>query len=181
MIWYGPSTFKDIKDTNHCYERYGNVVFSMKTLFGYEGIIRENVNIYFIEVIEYKKQAACRFLVTTNIHPGLRKYDPSKKGGPFYYDCRNGQYSYLTHIKSRRYDDRRLLKNCVEFMKEQSHTRLGYNNHFFSFTHCQSPKGEALSLKCCHETNQYPFRYIPNSYYLYFSIQATMEYYGCSR
>ena len=56
VVWYGPTTFQDVLDKYHCYKNYGNVAFSMKTLFGYEGILRDGLKIYFIEVIEYKAQ-----------------------------------------------------------------------------------------------------------------------------
>ena len=129
----------------------------MKILFEYEGIIRDGVKIYFIEVIEYTKQAACRFLVTTKNYPELREYDPTKKGGPLYYDSRNGhQFYYLTHIKSSRYEDRILLTNTVEIMKDQRQgyinpryiKRWCYENHFISFTHCQWPKNVS-TIECC--------------------------------
>ena len=48
VVWYGQTTFQDVLDKYHCYEKYGNVAFSMKTLFGYEGILRDGLKIYLL-------------------------------------------------------------------------------------------------------------------------------------
>ena len=150
VIWYGPTSFKKVKDIASPVERYGNVVFAMKTLQGYEGLLRgtaagydpyNGLNYYFIEILEYSNQSACRILVTTETYPTLRKYDPFTRGGPFYinYDkeLRKHRYYFLKSIKRKNgelfYD-----RNVVEFMKVP--TMYDYKNHVISFSHCEWPR-----------------------------------------
>ena len=164
VVWYGQTTFQDVLDKYHCYEKYGNVAFSMKTLFGYEGILRDGLKIYFIEVIEYKTQAACRFLVTTRDYPELRRYNPTaENGGPFFYNNRTREFYFLTKIKSRR--NGRVLKNTVEIMKDRTSDRNIQrwcdDNHFISFTHCQWPKPFVSTLGCCARC-RFPNGYVPS-------------------
>lgn len=73
VLWYGPCTFQQLQDPTHIVKRYGNVVFNMSTLGGYEGIRREGLNMYFIEVIEYMNSTACRILITHRNYPKLKK------------------------------------------------------------------------------------------------------------
>ena len=98
------------------FARYGNVGFSMKNMFGYEGIIRsEGLKIYFIEVIEHWKQSACRFLVTTDTYPQLREYNPRIPGGPLYYHYESREFYYLKTIK--RHDGSIIAnRNVVEIL-----------------------------------------------------------------
>ena len=147
VIWYGPRTFKKVRDPASPVERYGNVVFAMKTLEGYEGLIRkgsscyEEMNLYFIEVLEYKTQSACRILVTTKTYPTLRKFDPFTKGGPFYCDLQNNRFYHLKSIKRQNGEIIENL-NAVEFMKEPTEYDFvdDYQNHVISFSDCISPR-----------------------------------------
>ena len=89
MIWYGPSQIENHKDLNYAFERYGNIGFCLKSLsalFCSEGRIQEKWKFYFIEVIEYKSQTACRVLVTQIDYPQLRQFNPMEIGSPLYFD-----------------------------------------------------------------------------------------------
>ena len=112
----------------------------MNRLCGYEGIIRDkdDLKLYFIEVIEYWKQTACRIFVTTKEYPELKSYDPYKKGGPLYIE--KGKFYYL---KSIRCHDGTMKPNVVEFMKSISnpnYKQWHFENHLISFSHCYSPR-----------------------------------------
>ena len=50
VLWYGPTTFKKVQQRTP-FTRYGNVGFIMDHLRGFEGIERDGLNLYFIEVI----------------------------------------------------------------------------------------------------------------------------------
>ena len=89
VIWYGPSQIENHKDIHHTFERYGNVGFCLKSLsaqFCSEGRIQEKWKFYFIEVIEYESQTACRVLVTQIDYPQLRQFNPMEIGSPLYFD-----------------------------------------------------------------------------------------------
>ena len=125
VIWFGPAKKEEIPDTN---SRYGNVAFFMKRLNGFEGIRRVGGNwkYYFVEVVDYKKSSACRILVTHESYPHLRPYDPTEKGGPWYYDEKTGKDYYLKDIK--RWDGTRGSEgNSVEFMREESYSGPGWH------------------------------------------------------
>ena len=108
----------------------------MKELRRYEGIERNGLNLYFIEVIEYWKQTACRIFVTTKTYPELKSYNPYKKGGPLY--IAKGEYYYL---KSIRCHDGTIKPNVVEFMKDISiHKQRHFENHMISFSYCNWPR-----------------------------------------
>ena len=97
----------------------------MNRLCGYKGIIRDkdDLKLYFIEVIEYWKQTACRIFVTTKEYPELKSYDPYKKGGPLYIE--KGKF----------------YSNVVEFMKSnKNYEKWHFENHLISFSHCYSPR-----------------------------------------
>ena len=110
----------------------------MKQLFGLGGIISDGLKIYFIEVIEYWKQSACRFLVTTEIFPQLREFDPTIPGGPIYYNKTNDEFYYLKSIKRH---NGCINKNTVEIMKDLNlHPILHYENHHISISDCIYPR-----------------------------------------
>ena len=128
------------------FARYGNVGFSMKNMFGYEGIIRSagGLKIYFIEVIEYWKQSACRFLVTTDTYPQLREYNPRIRGGPLYYDEESREFYYLKTLK--RHDGRIIAnKNVVEIMKDWYDWY--YINHRISISDCINPRIDVNAIR----------------------------------
>ena len=136
VLWYGPTTFEKVQQRSP-FTRYGNVVgFIMKDLRGYEGIERNGLNLYFIEVIEYWKQTACRIFVTTKTYPELKSYNPYIKGGPLYRE--KGEYYYLKRIRCH---DGTMKPNVVEFMKDISiHKQWHFENHMISFSPCYSPR-----------------------------------------
>ena len=109
----------------------------MEHLNGYEGIAREDLNLYFIEVIEYKTQTACRILVTTKKYPELKSIKISYiKGGPLYRD--KGEYYYLNRIRCH---DGTIKPNIVEFMKDISfYKKSHFENHMIGFSNCYSPR-----------------------------------------
>ena len=109
----------------------------MKQLFGFAGIISDDLKIYFIEVIEYWKQSACRFLVTTDIYPQLREYDPTIPGGPLFYDEINNEFYYLKTIKRH---NSCINKNTVEIMKALNDPNSHYENHHICISDCIYPK-----------------------------------------
>jgi hypothetical protein len=85
--------------------RYGCVqwTFELKDLL-------RNCNVYWVEVVKYR-YPACRFLITRNKykdHELLRKYDPTEKEGPWWYDPET-----RTHYQN-------CEDACVEFMIEES-------------------------------------------------------------
>ena len=129
------------------FARYGNVGFSMKNMFGYEGIIRsEGLKIYFIEVIEYWMQSACRFLVTTDTYPQLREYNPRIPGGPLYYHYESREFYYLKTIK--RHDGSIIAnRNVVEIMKEPLAGDWYYRNHQISISDCINPRIGVNSIR----------------------------------
>jgi hypothetical protein len=146
VLWYGPCRFEQLQDPTHVVERYGNVVFNMKTLEGYEGIRRwEGLNIYFIEVIEYITSTACRILVTHKEYPTLKKYDPHTIGGPIYIE---GDCFYCTN-KLKRHDGQ-VVKNVLEIMQEEwvnnSIQEIRMKNHCVSFFYCQEARKGASEL-----------------------------------
>jgi hypothetical protein len=79
--------------------RYGTVQFS----FNWESIC-ESKNCYWVESIPYSIKA-CRILLTSKSYENLRKYDPRKGDGPWWYDKDSN-----THYFNNRY--------CLEFMIE---------------------------------------------------------------
>ncbi|XP_061195512.1 uncharacterized protein LOC133203743 [Saccostrea echinata] len=146
ILWYGPCTFQRLQDPTYVMKRYGNVVFSMNSLYGYEGLIRKGLNLYFIEVIEYLTSSASRILVSHRDYPELRKFDPYKLGGPLYIkETRSGHRFYYTSSLKRR--DGQIVKNVLEIMQEEFN-KSGYlkigelrlNNHFVSFCYCKEAK-----------------------------------------
>ncbi|XP_062566441.1 uncharacterized protein LOC134228764 [Saccostrea cucullata] len=152
ILWYGPCTFQQLQDPTYAMKRYGNVVFSMNSLFGYEGLIRKGLNLYFIEVIEYLTSSASRILVSHRDYPTLRKFDPYKLGGPLYIkETRSGHKFYYTSSLKR--CDGQIVKNVLEIMQEEFN-RSGYfkidelrlNNHFVSFCYCKEAKKDVSDL-----------------------------------
>nr|XP_022319003.1 uncharacterized protein LOC111121842 isoform X2 [Crassostrea virginica] len=100
VLWYGPCKFSQLQTPEYTVERYGNILFSMRSLDGYEGIIRDGLNFYFIEVIEYMKSSACRILVSHKDYPSLKRYDPYTIGGPLYIKKLIKGAHYITCVNS---------------------------------------------------------------------------------
>ena len=144
---------EDLKDRYHTFQRYGNVGFSFKSLnrkLCVEGRIREGLNFYFIEVIEYKTQTACRILITNQDYPQLKKINPLEIGSPFYFDRESQKFYYLRRTKTHAGQIRH--QNEVEFMMYSS----AFNNHLnqncvVSFAHCNFPRAGVKTLDCCRE------------------------------
>ena len=145
ILWYSPIQRRDLLNAEGKVERYGNVVFSVKRISGYEGTERDKCsrafNYYFIEMIHYLTQTATRILVTPYEYPLLLKYDPETKGGPWYYDqITNTHY----HLHQCPHVNGRIVPNSVEFLKEQPVLQNGNNmigkiwqeNHNISYMRC---------------------------------------------
>ena len=155
ILWYGPLLKKDLLNEEKSVERYGNVVFSMNTLSGYEGIERDNCSsafkYYFIETVHYVTQTATRILVTPSEYPSLLRYDPEQIGGPWHYDRETRKHYCLQkcqHVNGN------LVSNTLEILKEQPKCRKGsawiwniwQKNHFMSYLKCHAPrKGVTVS------------------------------------
>ena len=137
VIWYGPWKKSKIGSPDITVERYGNVVFSMKSLTGFEGIIRSGLNCYFIEEIQYKKSTASRIFISEKTYSGLRSYDPFVIGGPWYIEKKTGHY----FRKDR----------TLEILREPAlgnHYEWWLDNHEVSFSYCSNPRyGVAAVLK----------------------------------
>lgn len=145
VLWYGPCTFQQLQDPTHIVKRYGNVVFNMSTLGGYEGIRREGLNMYFIEVIEYMNSTACRILITHRNYPKLKKYDPYTIGGPLYID---GNRFYSTNRLKRQ--GGLVVNNVLEIMQEEwvynFIQEIRIKNHCVSFFYCQEARKGVSNL-----------------------------------
>ncbi|XP_045158396.2 uncharacterized protein LOC123524340 [Mercenaria mercenaria] len=133
--WYGPYKRENLR-TSKPIIRYGNAVFSMKTLRGLEGIIREpdDFNFYFVEILDFLKESACRILITKKEYPALSKYDPYKKWGPWYIN-ENGKHFHLTEIQNA---SGKYVPNSLEFMREEeeSFRSMWLANHDISYKPC---------------------------------------------
>ena len=149
VLWYGPCEFKQLKNPTNEVERYGNILFSMATLYGYEGIIRDDLKFYFIEIIEYLKTSACRILVSLKDYPSLKRYDPYTIGGPLYIQETEQGYSYYYMSALKRHDGR-VLTNVLEIMKEEFDDaflqKVSFLNHDISFFPCKSPRKDVHDL-----------------------------------
>ena len=140
VTWFGPAKKENIRFAK---SSYGNVAFFMDELSGWEGIRRNKGDwkYYFVEVVDYITSSACRILVTRKIYPHLRPYNPTEKGGPWYYDVQTGKDYRLKNIK--RWDGTRGDNgNSVEFMREESYSGTKWrpcinrkNLHFCSIKH----------------------------------------------
>ena len=120
----------------------------MKNLAGYEGLNREGLNYYFIEVIEYQTQAACRILVTPYNYPHLRKYDPYKIGGPFFSKEKQKNY-FLKRIRNH---EGKFIPNIVEFMKEPYYPfkDCWVRNHALTICGCIGPRKGVMAFERTH-------------------------------
>ena len=155
------------------FERFGNVGFFMKQLFGLGGIISDGLKIYFIEVIEFWKQSKCRFLVTTDTYPQLREYDPTIPGGPLYYDKINNEFYHLKTIKR---NNGSINKNTVEIMKDpNSHPIWHYENHYISISDCIYPKRGVDSVIILSKLQIYHVNYTQTSQVAIFRSRAYMK------
>ena len=148
VLWYSPSSLSKSTDPDNQIDRHGNVAFSMKTLHFKNCMhFRCGVNIYFIEVIEYYKQSACRFLVTSKFYPNLKSYNPELPYGPFYRDEKSGDVYYLKHIKRINPNVKGVLKrNVLEVMKDigdnSGVVSWHYKNHYINVSSCRNPHYE---------------------------------------
>ena len=133
VMWYGLGNTGELRNPGYTALRYGNVAFSMKSLRGYEGLIRHDMKFYFIEVIEYVKKSACRILVSIKVYDQLRHFDPTKRGNPLYFD--GGQLYYASKLKRH---DGVICENDLEIMKEEPDRLQSaiYLNHRVSFCKC---------------------------------------------
>ena len=165
VLWYGPCEFKQLKNPTNEVERYGNILFSMATLYGYEGIIRDDLKFYFIEIIEYLKTSACRILVSLKDYPSLKRYDPYTIGGPLYIqETKQGRSLHYLH-KIICHDGREFT-NVLEIMKEQFDAsglqKASSENHFISFFPCKSPRNNVKDLVVKNESMDVMSYLVPN-------------------
>ncbi|XP_047496725.1 uncharacterized protein LOC125044235 [Penaeus chinensis] len=93
---------------------YGNVNFVVN--FNDFLSTFSHLKIYFVEVAEYHTQNASRLLFSSKVH-GLREYNPTIPGGPWYMDS-NNNHLFLT--RARAYQRRHPCVNghTPEFMLE---------------------------------------------------------------
>lgn len=107
-------------------KRFGPIAFNL-SITGSEGILRQfgrrpnDFNYYWIEVIDYfRSQAASRILVVerskaaryASLEP--LRYDPTVRGGPWYWDTANDVHYALTESKA--YDGSR-REHTLEFVR----------------------------------------------------------------
>lgn len=146
ILWYGPYSKSKACEPFEEVERYGNVAFNMTSLEGPGGLVNTSVNAvefryYFIEVIDYLTQSACRILVTKFDHPELIVYDPEIVGGPWYYNRTANKHYHLVKILN---SNRKLVRNTVEFMREETSSFEAYStwvmNHQISYKSCSQPR-----------------------------------------
>ena len=149
VLWYGPCKFSQLQTPEYTVERYGNILFSMSSLDGYEGIRRSGLKFYFIEVIEYLTTSACRILVSNKVYPSLKRYDPYTIGGPLYIQETEQGYSYYYMSELKRHDGR-VLTNVLEIMKEEFDDaffqKVSFLNHDISFFPCKSPRKDVHDI-----------------------------------
>ena len=149
VLWYGPCEFSQLQTPEYTVERYGNILFSMRSLGGFEGIRRDGLKFYFIEVIEYLTTSACRILVTNKVYPSLKRYDPYTIGGPLYIQETEEGYSYYYTSELKRHDGR-VVTNVLEIMKEEFDNaflqKVSFLNHDISFFPCKSPRKDVHDL-----------------------------------
>ena len=142
VIWYGAGNTSDLRNPEFTVVRYGNVVFSMQRLDGFEGIFRIGLKFYFIEVIEYVKKSACRILVSHRDYPLLRPFDPELIGSPLY--IKRGQLYYNSLLKR---SDGIICENDLEIMKEETDYRFQKDydlNHCVSFCKCTDERYDII-------------------------------------
>ncbi|VDI73316.1 Hypothetical predicted protein [Mytilus galloprovincialis] len=146
VLWYGPYSRSKATEPFEEVERYGNVAFNMALLDGQGGLVvtsgmTDEFRYYFIEVIDYQWQSACRILVTKFDHPELRVYDPEIVGGPWYYNRTENKHYHLVKIPN---SDRKIVRNTVEFMREETSSFEAYStwvmNHQISYKSCSQPR-----------------------------------------
>jgi hypothetical protein len=92
---------------NHWFKgyRYGNIKFD----FDFQSLIKGK-NFYWVEVIENYSPHACRILITDqNRGSILKKYDPTLRNGPWFYDPIANRHFFNGNF-------------CLEFMFEDSLT-----------------------------------------------------------
>lgn len=110
-LWFGPFNEKDDDGRNNW---YGNVSFQIN----FNDFLKSlgNVNIYFIEVVEFRWSCCSRILISCKEH-NLPLYDPSVEGGPWHRNS-SGQDMYLTTSKTFdniQMNNRKLKNHELEF------------------------------------------------------------------
>lgn len=87
--------------------KYGPIVFhaSIEIL-----LTAQNLNWYWIEILDYKSQSATRILVTSSKFSKLKPYNPKIRGNPWYWNAKTNKHYYLPSIKVSHED--KAKKSC---------------------------------------------------------------------
>ncbi|XP_053644395.2 uncharacterized protein [Cherax quadricarinatus] len=138
-LWYSSS--RPDKGQNNW---YGNV--SLQVNFRQFLQMLKSYNIYFSEITDYNSTSASRLLITNKNLP-LPSYDPSKLGGPWYYDGKKDWF--LTEC--RRYDGRcNFNGHNVELLLSLSDTQyasLLYESKIVAVNHSEANSTEKHKCK----------------------------------
>ena len=141
ILFYSPYQRKHLHNKEEKIQRYGNVVFSMNDLSGFEGILRNmGLSIYLVETVHYRYTTATRVLVTPNEFPKLLKYNPNEIGWPLRYDRQTHSFYALqkcSHVKNEK------VPNTLEILKEQPagfFDKKWQKNHSISYMPCPKDK-----------------------------------------
>ncbi|KAK3104683.1 hypothetical protein FSP39_007622 [Pinctada imbricata] len=121
-LWYKPDRSDSIGVDD--VSIVGNIKFSFSFSQSESETLFSNLNVYFLEVMDYgtDDESVSRFLLTTNEHKDLPKYDLFKPGGPIYVRremTENGPKETYYYLKICHGFGGKPMKHVAEFMMEE--------------------------------------------------------------
>lgn len=87
---------------------------------------------YILDITDYAKTSLCRILVTPRVYSNLIPYDPTKLGGPWYWDLVNDEHYYLQRVLGYDGEERPLV---TEFWRESDFIGLSVPGPDWSVIH----------------------------------------------
>ena len=87
---------------------------------------------YILDITDYAKTSLCRILVTPRVYSNLIPYDPTKLGGPWYWDLVNDEHYCLQRVLGYDGEERPLV---TEFWRESDFIGLSVPGPDWSVIH----------------------------------------------